>query len=175
MATFEGTPDSPDQPFESTTLAGVNSSLRVLNEHTALRQEARWLNLDEHPTHVILDAGCTRCMGSRPAVEKFVKAATARGCWCEWQRCHTKMSVANSAKTTIEWCVVVHFPTDPPLQTTIDVCKEGSIPILSSLPQMMNLGFVLDMNAECVKLTCPALNCFNATLAFSYRSSCCCC
>ena len=33
------------------------------------------LNLSHHPTHVVLDLGCTRSIGSRTAIEKFKKCA----------------------------------------------------------------------------------------------------
>ena len=97
VATFEGTPDLPDQPFCDTALAGINSSLRQFQDETAL-STFNTLDLANYPTHVILDLGCTRCMGSRPAVEAFARAAVKRGCWCEWKRCHTNMSVAKAQR-----------------------------------------------------------------------------
>ena len=59
----------------------------------------------------------------------------------EWQRCWTKMSFANSQTTWLEWCIVVHFPTEPPICTTIDVHEDGDIPILMSFPGNEMLGY----------------------------------
>ena len=42
--------------------------------HTAW-MSATLLNLVNHPTHVILDLGCTRSIGSRAAIERFKKHA----------------------------------------------------------------------------------------------------
>ena len=53
------------------------------------------------------------------------------------------MSFANSASEILEDCVVFTFPTQPPVSTTVDVHEHGEVPILLSLPQMMNLGFHL--------------------------------
>ena len=53
--------------------------------------------------------------------------------------------------------VVVKFPTSPPMTTTIDVHETGDIPILLSLPHMMNLGFQLSLEPGAVRLTCKHL------------------
>ena len=37
------------------------------------------IDLTQHPTYVILDLGCTKSMGSRYAVNKFMKAAHVHG------------------------------------------------------------------------------------------------
>ena len=126
------------------------------------------VDLKQNPTYVIMDLGCTRSMGSRKAVEAFVKAAWKYGITCEWRRCWTKMSFANSKTAWLEWCVVLTFPTKPePIQTTIDVHEEGNIPILMSLPQMMNLGFKLDLSPGVINLTCKALGIDNERVPMS--------
>ena len=77
------------------------------------------------------------------------------------------MSFANFHTEWLEWCVVVGFPTNPPVSTTIDVHTNGNIPILLSLPQMMNLGFDLKMRPDSVKLTCDSLGYHDEVLPFS--------
>ena len=77
------------------------------------------------------------------------------------------MSFANSETAWLEWCVIVWFPTTPPVSTTIYVHEQGDIPIRLSLPQMMNLGFKLDMNSKRVLLTCPALGYTDEAVSFS--------
>ena len=115
------------------------------------------VDLVRNPLCVILDLGCTRSMGSKRAVIAFEEAAWSHGIVCEWKRCWTRMSFANSQTAWLEWCVVVHFPTEPPICTTIDVHDQGDIPILLSLPQMMNLGLDLKLRPGSVELTFEAL------------------
>ena len=115
------------------------------------------IDLNENPTYVIMDLGCTRSMGSRRAVEAFEWEAWNHGITCEWKRCWTHMSFANSRSEWLEWCIVVHFPTNPPCQTTIDVHESGDIPILMSLPQMSNLGLTLKLDTENILLSCDVL------------------
>ena len=42
------------------------------------------LNLASHPTHVVLDLGCTRSIGSRAAIERFKKHARYYGITTEF-------------------------------------------------------------------------------------------
>ena len=77
------------------------------------------------------------------------------------------MSFANSQTAWLEWCVIVHFPTNPPVSTTIDVHESGDIPILLSLPQMMNLGLDFKLRPGYVNITCEALGYHNETLPFT--------
>ena len=77
------------------------------------------------------------------------------------------MSFANSETAWLEWCVVIHFPTEPEVTTTVDVHDKGDIPILLSLPQMMNLGFKLDMDPKNIHLTCKALGYERERLPFT--------
>ena len=95
--------------------------------------------------YVVLDLGCTKSMGSRRAVQAFEWQAWYHGITVSWKPCYTEMSFANSATEILEWCVDITFPTTPPVTTTVDVHESGDIPILMSLPQMMNLGFKLEL------------------------------
>merc|ERR1712242_197748 len=52
-------------------------------------------------------------------------------------------------------CRVWH-PTNPPCHTDIDICEEGSVPILFSLPQMRNIGLEIALSPDSVLLTCEA-------------------
>jgi len=106
-------------------------------------------------------------MGSKRLVEAFEAAAFSKGIVCEWQRCWTKMCFANSESAWLEWCVNVWFPTEPPICTTIDVHDQGDIPILMSLPQMMNLGMDMQLRPNHIRLTCAALGYKDEALPFS--------
>ena len=53
----------------------------------AARMVATPLNLANHPTHVVLDLGCTRSIGSRAAIEIFTKHAWYYGITTEFCRC----------------------------------------------------------------------------------------
>ena len=67
------------------------------------------------------------------------------------------MSFANSDSCILEWCAIITFPTTPPVRTTIDILEKVDIPILLSLPQMQNLGFISNLEPESVRLTCELL------------------
>jgi hypothetical protein len=125
------------------------------------------INLKDNPTYCILDIGCTRCMGSYPAVEAFIKAGEPLGIKFEWQKCNTKMSFANSDTETLEWCVQVTWPTMPPISTTIDVHMKGNVPILLSLSQMMNLEMTFVLQSDAVYCDCDALGYWREPLEFS--------
>eukprot|EP00975_Prorocentrum_lima_P036431 7664034-Prorocentrum_lima.AAC.1 len=71
----------------------------------------------------------------------------------KWKPDSTMMSFANGQKSLLKWCVVIHFPTVPEVQTMVDVHEASGIPILLSLPQIMNLGFSLDSTPETVAST----------------------
>ena len=51
--------------------------------------------------------------------------------------------------------------------TTIDVHETGNIPILLSLPQMMNLGLDLKLRPDFVEVTCEALGYHKEKLPFT--------
>ena len=122
--------------FQCHVIDEINRADRTAEplEAAYLWQVDKLIDLRTHPTYVIFDTGCTRSMGSMKAVTAFENAAWEHGITCEWKPCKTKMSFANSQVAVLNWCVVVHFPTHPPVSTTIDVHEEGDIPILLSLP-----------------------------------------
>ena len=67
------------------------------------------LNLANHPTHVVLDLGCTRSIGSRSAIERFKKHAWYYGITTEFCRCNKSFVFANSeTETCMESCM--HCP-----------------------------------------------------------------
>ena len=61
------------------------------------------INIVENHIYAILDLGCTRSIGSRKAVLAFEEDAWKHGITCEWKRCWTKMSSANSKTEWLEW------------------------------------------------------------------------
>ena len=129
--------------------------------------DSELVNLSLNPTFVIMDLGCTRSMGSLRAIEAFMDVAKHYDVWFEWKRCWTHMSFANGESEWLEWCVVIHFPTNPPTCTTIDVHEKGAIPILMSLPQMCNLGFVIDMSPGQLHMSCEAMGMDNEPATMS--------
>ena len=65
------------------------------------RAYAAWMasapvNLANHPTHVVLDLGCTRSTGSRAAIKLFQKHALFYGMTTEFCRCNKSSVFANS-------------------------------------------------------------------------------
>ena len=43
------------------------------------------IDIKKNPTYVILDIGCTRCMGSHMAVDAFIKEAKHYGITAKWK------------------------------------------------------------------------------------------
>ena len=54
------------------------------------------MNLANHPTHVVLDLGCTRSIGSRTAIERFFQNAWYCGTTMEFCLCSKSSNVATS-------------------------------------------------------------------------------
>ena len=63
------------------------------------------------------------------------------------------------------------FPTEPPVQTTIDIHASGSVPVLMSLPQIMNLEMNFYLRSDQVYCTCDALGMYD-TPGFLYLKTC---
>ena len=92
------------------------------------------LNLAYHPTHVVLDLGCARSIGSRLATERFQKHSWYDGITTDFCRWNKSFVFANSeTESCLESCII-HFPTTPPCSTMVDVLETGDVPILFSLP-----------------------------------------
>ena len=106
------------------------------------------MNLANHPTHVVLDLGCTRSIGSRAVFRRFQKHALYYGITTELCSCNKSSVIANSeTETCLESCII-HFPTAPPCSTRVDVLETGNVPILFSLPQMKNLGTTIELDPK---------------------------
>jgi hypothetical protein len=125
---------------------------------TKPNEPATWdiVSLADNPTSVILDLGCTRAMGSRQAIEKFMKAAAKHHLQCEILPSQVTFSFANSETTQVKEKCRVWFPTTPPCSTDFDIIEQGKIPMLMSLSQMRNLRFELALTPEQALMTCPA-------------------
>ena len=131
----------------------------------ALSQNA--VRMNQNPSYVIIDIGCTKSMGSKPAILAFIKATSEYGFKFKWRRTHTVMTFADSKTVTLYWCVEVTFPTQPPVKTIIDCHDEGHIPILMSLPQMQNLCFDLKLRPDGTTLTSQVLGLYDVKVEFS--------
>ena len=81
------------------------------------------LNLANHPTHVVLNLGCTRSIRSRAAIERFKKHAWYYGITTEVCRCNKSFVFANSETETCKESCIIHFPTIPPCSTMVDVLE----------------------------------------------------
>ena len=120
------------------------------------------LNLAYHPTHVVLDLGCTRSIGSRAAIERLKKHAWYYGIATEFGRCNVSFVFANSETETCMESCIIHFPTTPPCSTKVDVLETGDVPILFSPSQMKNLGMTFELDPKRDKITCPAFGLFSS-------------
>ena len=58
------------------------------------------LNLVNHPTHVVVDLGCTRSIGSRAALSRFQKHALHYGITTQLCPCNKSFVLANSEMET---------------------------------------------------------------------------
>ena len=73
----------PEQSFISSYLGGKGKGWETLN-------------LSQHPTHVIMDLGSTRAMGSRPAITKFIAEWRRLGHQAEFLQSNATFNFANS-------------------------------------------------------------------------------
>ena len=119
------------------------------------------LNLANHPTHVVLDCGCTRTIGSRAAIERFRKHAWYCGITTEFCRCNTSFVFANSESETCKERCIIHFPTIPQCSAKVDALETGDVPILFSLFQMKNLGMTFELVPKGDQITCPAFGLYS--------------
>ena len=90
-------------------------------------------NLANHPTHFVLDLGCTRSIGSRAAIDRFQKHALYYGITTEFCRCNRSFVFANSVTETCWESFIIEFPTTVPCSTRVDMLETGNVPILLSL------------------------------------------
>ena len=116
------------------------------------------IDIRKNPTYVILDSGCTRCLGSRIRVMAFVAECRTRGSNMKFEfvPCKTKFSFANSRTSNVWERLIIHFDTQPPCKTEIDILEEGTVPILLSIQQMRHLYMTFEHTPECHYLTCKA-------------------
>ena len=61
----------------------------------------------------------------------------------------------------------IHFPTTPPCSTRVDVLETGAGPILFSLPQMNNLGPIIELNPKGDEITCPVFILYSSPVEYS--------
>ena len=82
------------------------------------------LNQADHPTHVILDNGCTKSTGSWCAVEKFKKEIEThpRRMTYDFIPCNTRFTLASGQQSKVDWTLRLYFNTQP--------FEQGQVPIL---------------------------------------------
>ena len=71
------------------------------------------LNLAYHPTHVVLDLGCTRSIGSRSAIEILEKHSWYYGKTKEFCSCDKSFVFEKSETATCLESCIIHPPTTP--------------------------------------------------------------
>ena len=112
-----------------------------------------------------------KSMGSRYAVNKFMRAAHVHGLDYEIVPSSSKFffHVLILKTTTVHQALEFWFPTKPPMFRLVDIVEQGRVPILFSLQQMKNLRMQLDMRLDRVLISCEALglHCVQATQASS--------
>ena len=124
-------------PDDSSTSAASSSCTRAVP-----------LNLASHPTHVVLDLGCTLSIGSRAAIKRFQERALYYGITTAFCRSSMSFVFANSATETCSESCIIHFPTTPPCSTRIDVLETDDVPILFSLSQMKILAMTTELDSK---------------------------
>jgi hypothetical protein len=149
----------PGMSFIATEMHSWKSEPKPTTE-VYLAGIGRWQKIDcmKNATYVIIDSGCTRAMGSRARVTAFVNECRRKGSQLrfEFKPCFTQFSFANSQSSKVYECLVIHFPTNPPCKTEIQILEEGNVPILLSLEQMRNLYMKFDHTPQVDYLTCAA-------------------
>ena len=109
----------------------------------------------ERPTQMILDSGCTRAMCSRHACNRMIAGLKKAGSpiQAELLEDASTFCFANSQRSVAKEKCRIWISTNPPLFTDFSIIEEGHVPFLMSLPQMKNLGFILDMSQNPVRVT----------------------
>ena len=74
-------------------------------------------------------------------------------------RCNKSFVFANSETETCWESCIIHFPTTLSCSTRVDVLETGDVPILSSLPQMNNLGITIEFDPKGDKIHVQLLVC----------------
>ena len=125
------------------------------------------MNLANHPTHVVLDLGCTRSIGSRTAIKRFQET-----CVVIWH--HDRILTLQQ----VSLCLPIlrrklfgklyysHSDT-PPCSTRVDVLEKGKVPILFSLSKMKNSGMEIELDPKGDKITCPAFGLYSSPAEYS--------
>ena len=138
------------------------SEIKNETSYNLLSGLGHWQKIDtnKHATFAILDSRFTRSMGSRFRVTAFVKACRLRGFKGHFQfvPCSTHFSFAKPQASKCFERLVIHFQTDPPCKTEVDILEEGTVPILISMQQMRNLYMGFQHTPECDYLACAAFN-----------------
>ena len=128
------------------------------------------LDVNQCPTHVILDNGCTHSMGSSFAVKRFVCAiqdGPYRGVSCWYEPVETTFTFANGQVGKSTYQLVISFDKTPPCKTTVDVLDQGRVPILFSIEHMRNLNMTIAHTNVGDFITCKDFNLFQELLPIS--------
>ena len=156
-----------DDWYSNITDDSLTSTTAWYNSRYAAWKASDPLDFAHHPTHVVLELGCTRSIGSRKAIRRFQQYAMYRGITTKCCPCNKSFVFANSEVGTCFEICIVNFPTTPPCSTRVDVLETGDVPILFSPPQMKILGITLELNQTRDKTTCPAFGLYSSPVEYS--------
>ena len=132
--------ESDDWYSSFTDDSSTSTTARCNSRHFAWTSSIS-LDLAHHPTHVVLDLGCIRSIGSKKSIRRLKKCALYHGIKKEFCPYNKSFVFANSQKeTSLESCIINITPT-PPCSTIVDVLETGDVPVVFSLPHMKNLGY----------------------------------
>jgi len=134
-----------------------------------------YVDLGSHPTHVILDSGCTRAMGSRFAIDRLVQSCQQHPkcdhIWFSKQPCSSKCSCANGEQSTVKERLAIHFRNDHAhhgwITMCVDIVDKGKVPVLFSVEQMRNLRMNIEHTHVGEFMTCPLFGMQRTALAVS--------
>ena len=101
------------------------------------------------------------------AAERFQKHSWYFGTTTQFCRCNKSCVFANSETETCLKSCIIHFPTTPPCSTMVDVLEPSDVLFLFSLPQMRNMGMLVDLDPQRDKITCPAFGLFSSPAEYS--------
>ena len=115
------------------------------------------LNLAHHPTHVVLDLGCTRSIGSRAAIRRFQKHALHYGMTTEFYSCNSPLCLPTLRQKLVGKVVLFifrhHLHVLPELTCLRRATCQSYSPFLT---KKKSLGMTIQLDPKGDTITCPS-------------------
>ena len=106
------------------------------------------LNLANHPTHVVLDLGCTRSIGSRAAMQKVSETRVVLWHYgTVFGPCNESFMFSNSVTEHVGKVVLFTFRQHVHC-LPVDVLETGDVPILFPLSRIKNSGTTIGLDPK---------------------------